>query len=498
MRLVHLVGHGSESGFRWHPRPGSDEGEFQDRSDFVQQIMLQRETVECMFLDGCSMREVATMLHEQGMQFVIYWDGPVSDSVCVQFSKFLYEDMFENFPRQWRELFENTCIRTRTHFAREPLSADRLGKVVLLSAADGQVQEPLSTDLISRKRTEPDTPVQTSVTSGGADEDDPSRQWAGLSYVACFSRGPESEPASGYTRLPRFRKFSQYAGEYEKESLRVLGFCVQLNGRDIGPGNGAAKAVHTLPALLVLWCADHLGNLPANCPSPFDVPSYLDLWQKKPGGNGSEVCQRSRHNLTHGTRGTQGTIITADQIRQAVLFLQEAILCRRLDMWAWEGANRAMAQYYDSPEFVADNNGQPYDPAGKLKVTNRVDKIGSIIQEHARIAFSQGLTTAAAMQIGVRAGQAARASFAAQPLNGNAAKVRGDQQAEADIAAALATGVEPAGQLRLPMPDGALLRTGVWNDFVASAGPLDPGHVDIHDALCSCLSELTTEYGHLL
>ena len=152
-----------------------------------------------------------------------------------------------------------------------------------------------------------------------------------------------------------------------------------------------------------------------------------------------------------------------------------------------------MALYRGSPEFVADNNGQPYHP--QRKVTNRVDKISNMIEVHARSAFAQGLTMASAVQVGIQAGQAARASYAEQPSNGPAAQAQAKAQAGATITAALATGTEPTGGARLPMPEGALLQTSVWDSFVASAGPLEPGHVEIHDALCSCLAELTAEHG---
>lgn len=188
---------------------------------------------------------------------------------------------------------------------------------------------------------------------------------------------------------------------------------------------------------------------------------------------------------------------TADKLRQAVHFLQEAILCRRLDMWTWEAANRALAQYRSSLEFAADNDGQPYHLG--CKVTSRVNRISSIIEGWARNAFAlHGLTTGAAIQIGTKAGQAARASYAVQPSNGTQAQAQAKQQAEMAITAALASGIEPSGHLRLRMAQGALLQTDVWNAFVALAGPLDAGHVEIHEALCSCLSELTAEYAHLL
>ena len=171
VRLAHFVGHGIKQGFWWHPRPDNDQGEFQEPELFVAQIMLQKETVECVFLDGCSMGEVAQMLQQRGMKFVICWDGPVSDSVCVQFSKFFYEAMFEKFPRQWRHLFEYTCTRTRAHFAAMPMSVRR-GKIVLLWTADGLHTQSCLHDLVpttildrSVKRKEPDTPAQSSSSS---------------------------------------------------------------------------------------------------------------------------------------------------------------------------------------------------------------------------------------------------------------------------------------------------------------------------------------------
>lgn len=71
VQLAHLIGHGGEQGFWWHPRSGRDEGEFQDPSDFVAAIALQKETLECVFLDGCSMGQIAHMLQQQGGSFHI-------------------------------------------------------------------------------------------------------------------------------------------------------------------------------------------------------------------------------------------------------------------------------------------------------------------------------------------------------------------------------------------------------------------------------------------
>ena len=97
--------------------------------------------------------------------------------------------------------------------------------------------------------------------------------WSSLGYFRFFSRGPDAEPTSTGT-LPSFRTYAAYAGEHEKEALRSLGFSVELDGTDIGPGNGIAKAVHVPEALQVLWFADHEGQLPSPCPAP---RNYIEL-----------------------------------------------------------------------------------------------------------------------------------------------------------------------------------------------------------------------------
>ena len=173
-------------------------------------------------------------------------------------------------------------------------------------------------------------------------------------------------------------------------------------------------------------------------------------------------------------------MIDSAAIQRAVTHLLEARYCRRLDMWTWEGANRAVAHYRKSAEFEADE-----------KVSKgRPDKLAAIIAAHARSAFAQGLTTAAAMQIGLGAGNAARISYAAQPLNGPAAQAQAKLHAEKATTDARATGVEPTGLVRHPNAAVNLLHDS-WHLFVASAQCLDPAHLDMHDALASCLEELT-------
>ena len=251
MRLVHLVGHGSGSGFRWHLRRGNDEGEFQDGPDFVRQLMLQREIVECVFLDGCSMGEMAHMLQQQGMQFVIYWDGNVSDSVCVQFSKFLYEDMFENFPRQWRELFENTCIRARTHFAHTPPSASRHGKIVLLQ----QTAVLLLYDLLPSSHGAADAAHDDECALVDAG---PERNWRYPRSVAMSNQWLSTDP-----QLNREFELAKLAGLHEKKFLRACGVEVSMtlaDGSKVDIGEAVdgtlhgvdAKGMHTQDALCIL------------------------------------------------------------------------------------------------------------------------------------------------------------------------------------------------------------------------------------------------------
>jgi hypothetical protein len=175
---------------------------------------------------------------------------------------------------------------------------------------------------------------------------------------------------------------------------------------DMGPGNGISRALHLPEACRVLWFADHLGNLPLSLPEIDEFPgTYLMLWQ--PGTSGiSEVVQRAQKNLQTG-------LINADSIRKAISHLREAVYCRRLDMWAWEGANRAATQYQSSPEFQADSS---FSAA-------RAEKLTSIIKDWARQAFARGLTTATAVDVGAAACRAARASYDARPLDGPAAQV---------------------------------------------------------------------------
>ena len=79
---------------------------------------------------------------------------------------------------------------------------------------------------------------------------------------------------------------------------------------------------------------------------------------------------------------------------------------------------------------------------------SRLKKITLIIMRHTRAAFMQGLAMHAAVQVGLGSGKAARVSYAAQPLNGPAAQDRAQEDAEAAIAAALATEPKPVGLCR--------------------------------------------------
>ena len=267
----------------------------------------------------------------------------------------------------------------------------------------------------------------------------------------------------------------QFAGSHEKEALRKLGFCVKLNGADMGPGNGVKGAEHLPEALRVLWSGDDVGNLPVPCPEP---KSYLELWLK--GVSCSEVLRRARLHLK-----AAPPIISQKDVKQAMQHLLEAVYCRRLDMWVWEAVNRAVAAYKQpgSVEYQADSGLGP----------TRVKRMVEIVQKQAKSAFVQGLTVAAAVDVALGAAAAARASYAAQPLNGVLASEKARQHARQAIADALVTGSKPAGLVRQPIAAGALLQGHVWAGFVA-ASQIDPAHREMHDALFSCLSEFKAEF----
>ena len=80
-------------------------------------------------------------------------------------------------------------------------------------------------------------------------------------------------------------------------------------------------------------------------------------------------------------------------------------------------------------------------------------------------------------------------SYAAQPLNGPAAQAQAKLHAEKAITDAQATSVEPIRLIGHPNAAVNLLHDS-WHLFVASAQCLDPAHLDMHDALASCLEEL--------
>ena len=277
---------------------------------------------------------------------------------------------------------------------------------------------------------------------------------------------PESFEASLFSSgtsasaLPAFHQYNQHAGAHEREALRSLKFVVEMNGTDIQPGNGFEGHKHTEEACRVLW--DNRGGL-----------SYLQLWQLH------EVLRRARQNLCAG-------IISRHDIRTKVVpHLRKAVDFRRLDMWVWDCAYKAVALYRASAEYSVDNN-QPYQP-GK-KPTQRGKTIENIIASNARLAFSRGLTATASARIGTEAAWTARASFNVNNKDGKAARERARKYAEAAIKIA-----ETAGPATPPMADGTLLMTSVWNTFCAQAH-LDPAHLEMLDAMFSVLQDLEAEF----
>jgi hypothetical protein len=247
---------------------------------------------------------------------------------------------------------------------------------------------------------------------------------------------------------------------------------VQLNGTDIGPGNGIKTSgrEHTPEALSVLWFADDAGNLPPNsCPEP---KTYLDLWHKEAGCSESEVLRRARRSLK-----APMPLTSLDDVKKAVQHLKEAVYCRRLDMWVWAVASRAKARYQQpgSAGFESD----------KSCGSTRVKRILEIVAKHAKWAFLQGLTEDAAVAVADDAAAAARESFLQDAFNGIRARECASQQAQQAIAVRL----EDENARRPLMQAGFLLQDSVWQAVRASA-QIDVAHAQMHDALCSCIAEL--------
>ena len=155
-------------------------------------------------------------------------------------------------------------------------------------------------------------------------------------------------------------------------------------------------------------------------------------------------------------------------------------------MWVWSAANGAVAKYRATPEYLADN-GRSYQ--SKMKPTARVKAIENIVAYCARLAFSRGLTTAAAAQIGEEAARAARASFGVNGKDGKAAREQARLHAEAAIGTA-----QEKGLGNPPMADGALLTRQMWVAFCAQAD-VDCKHREMQDAIASALQEFAAEFG---
>ena len=113
--MAHLAGHGTRSGFLWWPSSSAGEVETIPKARFVEALESQRRsasrTLECVFLDGCQMQDIARDLHAAGLPYVIYWHGRVEDELSIAFSKNFY-DTLKGMPGQWGSVARHSWLAT--------------------------------------------------------------------------------------------------------------------------------------------------------------------------------------------------------------------------------------------------------------------------------------------------------------------------------------------------------------------------------------------------
>ncbi len=309
-RILHFATHGDRNLgilelINGHPR-------FLVSTELIEKLTARRVKPECIVLNICASDEYARVLIDNGAQVglrcIIYWVKEILEAILARdFTFAFYRGLTQctNMIHDYRGAFEfaKAQMKELSRIGRRSYSVDDIECLQFrwfeaLLAPSSEV------------------------------ESDATRSWK------LMPPGSDNIFPSHLSTPLEDRDFSGLAGEHEKQTLRAIGFTVQMNGCDIGPGNGVKGSQHLPTAMRTLW---HVNGESPPCPfcrTPSETPRYSDIWWDSHVGV-SEVVQRASANL-------KAKLIGAPALATAKDHLREAVYCRKMDIWKFEMALRAI------------------------------------------------------------------------------------------------------------------------------------------------------------
>jgi hypothetical protein len=321
-QLVHIALHGSaQHGMRMV----SHEGERAlSAEDLIASLHRANEQLECIVLNMCNSRPIAEALmaaEPRRVQRVLFWNEPVLNSaVAKYFTSQFYRELRQQTegPKShgYRDAFDHSCIQLKRQFP-------------------GTTQSPeMWPAMLAMEQTEAGVPMN----------------WG---YVA------EAWPSSSTGTVSRDFNFARLAGLHERECLRALGICVQRieavgSSTLVDIGMDAAgtlhgvsnRGFHDAESLCILFGCK-AADLSGTCTTPGAQHRYVDLWPT-----------------------VLGRVVSDADRPAAILHLEEAIWCRKSDLWCSQKAEVATKPSLAACLAVYSSN----IPAGTSNKQQKTDK----------------------------------------------------------------------------------------------------------------------------
>ncbi len=460
IRILHFAAHGNSS---LGIRQLIDGKECSlSRDVLIEKLSDRNAALQCIVLNVCESEELARGLIEEGTRFgspcIIYWEVKILDAVMAQdFTKAFYRALAQYTHKNhvYRKAFEDAKEVMKAWVTTDGRRGYSDLDLAYLRFADSGVSSP-------------------EVAS------DATRNW----------RFAVNESPSAWTTVDRDRDFASLAGLHEKECLRALGICVRMqladgSEVDIGqttPGgllHGLKKnrVEHTSQALCVLFGCIGV------CPD--STHQYSGLWP--------DIASRARAS-------SMSAIGKVDR-PTAILRLEEAIWCRKWDLWCSQKADVATEH---SLAACLGEYSLRYAGTGKISKNQQkrhedeMSSMKSTISFSVRRGLKMGLTESAAADVA----QAFRTEFVTKAASQQSFKDALDAAVdEAQLTRTTLSGdvtqVRPAASWN-ELTDSS--PGGKWDDFVKgrlahyaaypSGKSTFEGHLAMVQALELCLAQL--------
>jgi hypothetical protein len=388
VKLLHFALHGSPSGLRAVTSTGQET--CLTPGDLRRLLNDADAHLECVILNMCHSSKIAEvlMMEPRRVENVIFWNQSTVDSKWTHcFTKHFYADLRSLVTpkvHRYRDAFNHARLQLEHNFGRT------LHFQVPRMLPDIMDQPTLGVELNWRPLLESELPV-----------DEAGHSWASKQAIM----------------TPSFRAYASLAGYHEKEALRCLGFTVQIDGKDIGPGNGCTEdGMHDETSRLCLY-----EIAPPCCLTPIDT--YSNLWS-------SQVFNQKLLSVANEK---------LEDLKKVIDHVAEAVYCRKFDILQYAFAERAAHAYRVA--CVENEALQALDD----------------VSFHVRTAICEGLHPTAALQIGQKIIDAIRGSIMVLTTR-DAIRVKATEAAEAEkmrlLCEALAARPVTDG---IPFPTGSSL-----------------------------------------